>query len=124
MSNAPMDKGRVAVVVEKYQTNQRDQQSGQPVTKNRYINVGRATLWPSQQYSTTPNVEVELDALPIGHTGKLKLYIFWDSDNQNNQQQQQQQYQQVPQQQYQQAPPQQPQQRNNQQAPQPQGYGR
>ena len=86
MSNAPMDKGHVAVVVEKYQTNQRDQQSGQPVTKNRYIKVGRATLWPSQQYSTTPNVEVELDALPIGHTGKLKLYIFWDSDNQNNQQ--------------------------------------
>lgn len=122
MSNAPMDKGHVAVVVEKYQTNQRDQ-GGQPVTKNRYIKVGRATLWPSQQYSTTPNVEVEIDALPIGHTGKLKLYIFWDSDNQNNQQQQQQQYQQVPQQ-YQQIPAQQPQQRNNQQAPQPQGYGR
>lgn len=122
MSNAPMDKGRVAVVAEKYQTNQRDQQSGQPVTKNRYINVGRATLWPSQQYSTAPNVEVELDALPIGHTGKLKLYIFWDSDNQNNQQQQQQQYQQVPQQQqYQQA---QQQSQNQQRAPQPLGHGR
>jgi len=116
MNNAPIDKGRVAVVAEKYQTNQVDRQSGQPITKNRYISVGRATLWPSQQYSTAPNVEVELDALPIGHAGKLKLYIFWDSDNQNNQQQPQQQasnnYQ--PQQQ----PPQQRQQ------PQPQGYGR
>ena len=120
MSNAPIDKGRVAVVVERYITNQVDQQ-GNAIEKNRYASVGRATLWPSQQYSTAPNVEVELDALPIGHTGKLKLYIFWDSDNQNNQQQPQQQasnnYQQ--QNQYQAQPQQQPQQR-----PQPRGYGR
>ena len=82
--NQPLDKGRVAVIVEKYPTNQMDQ-NGQPMVKNRYANVGRATLWPSQQYSTTPNVEIELDALPIGHTGKLKLYVFWNSDNKNNQ---------------------------------------
>ena len=82
--NQPLDKGRVAVIVEKYPTNQMDQ-NGQPMVKNRYANVGRATLWPSQQYSTTPNVEIELDALPIGHTGKLKLYVFWNSDSQNNQ---------------------------------------
>lgn len=99
-NNAPLDKGRVAVVVEKYPTNQVNQQSSQPIMKNRYATIGRATLWPSQQGSNSPNVEVEIDTLPMGHTGKLKMYIFWDSDNQQNQQQQNQY---------------QPQQQNNQQ---------
>ncbi len=84
LGNSPIDKGRVAVIVEKYPTNQVDQ-NGQPIMKNRYANIGRATLWPSQQYSSAPNVEVEIDALPIGHAGKLKMYIFWESDNPNNQ---------------------------------------
>lgn len=102
-NNAPMDKGRVAVVVEKYPTNQVDQRQ-QPIMKNRYASIGRATLWPSQQNSTAPNVEVELDTMPIGQTGKMKLYIFWDSENPNNQQ-----YQSAQSQQYQNAPqPQQP----------------
>ena len=49
MSNSPIDKGRVSVIIEKYQTNQVDQQTGQPIMKNRYATVGRATKWAAQQ---------------------------------------------------------------------------
>jgi len=90
-NNAPLDKGRVAVVVDKYQTNQLDPQTNQPIMKNRYATVGRATLWPNKQGSNMPNIEVELDTMPVGQTGPVKMYIFWDSENQNNQQAAQQQ---------------------------------
>lgn len=90
-NNAPLDKGRVAVVVEKYQTNQLDPQTNQPIMKNRYATVGRATLWPNKQGSNMPNVEIEIDTIPVGQSGPLKLYTFWDSENQNNQQAAQQQ---------------------------------
>lgn len=86
-NNSPLDKGRVAVIAEKYQTNQLDQ-NNQPLMKNRYATVGRATLWPAKQGSNMPNVEVEIDTMPVGHSGPVKLYIFWDSESQNNQQQQ------------------------------------
>lgn len=90
MSNQPLDKGRVSVIAEQYP-------DAQNVMKNRYATVGKATLWPPMQGKTQNGVEVELDTMPIGHTGKLKLYIFWDSEQQNQQQaapQQQNQYQQ------------------------------
>lgn len=101
-NNQPLDKGRVSVVVDKYKSNQVDQQTGQPIMKNRYANVGRATLWPSQQGSNMPNVEVELDTVPLGAQAPLRLYIFWDSEKKDNQAQQgyyqqQQQQQQPPQ---------------------------
>ncbi|AUR93179.1 hypothetical protein NVP1184A_40 [Vibrio phage 1.184.A._10N.286.49.A5] len=89
-NNAPLDKGRVAVVVEKYKTNQLDPQTNQPIMKNRYATVGRATLWPNKQGSNMPNVEIEIDTIPVGQSGPLKLYTFWDSENQNNQPPQQQ----------------------------------
>lgn len=82
MNNQPLDKGRVTFIAEKYQ-------SGND-TKNRYATVGRATKWPSQN-GGADNVEIEIDTIPVGHTGSLKLFIFWDSDNQSQQQQQQQQ---------------------------------
>lgn len=82
-NNSPLDKGRVAVIAEKYPSGQRDQRN-QPILKNRYATVGRATLWPAKQDSTLPNVEIELDTLPIGQVGPLKLYVFWDSENHNN----------------------------------------
>ena len=110
-SNAPLDKGRVAVAVEKYQSGV--DQNNQPVTKNRYASVGRATWWPGKNGSQVPNVEIELDTMPIGISAPVKLYVFWESENQNQQGQQnpQQQggYQQNPQQQggYQQNPQQQ-----------------
>jgi len=83
MSRQPLDKGRIAYIAEKYQSNQRDPQSGQPVNKNRYATVGRATKWANQQGES---VELELDTIPIGHSGSLKLFIFWDSNNNAQQQ--------------------------------------
>lgn len=82
-NNRPIDKGRVAVVVDRYQTNEVNRQTGQPVMKNRYATVGRATLWPNKQNSNMPNIEVELDTIPLGAVAPLKLYTFWDSENQN-----------------------------------------
>ena len=82
-NNRPIDKGRVAVVVERYQTNEMNQQTGQPVMKNRYATVGRATLWPNKQNSNMPNIEIELDTIPLGAIAPLKFYTFWDSENQN-----------------------------------------
>lgn len=92
-SNSPIDKGRVAVIAERYPSSQVDQ-NGQPIMKNRYATVGRATLWPAKQGSMAPNVEIEIDTMPLGTTGPVKTYIFWDSDNQNNQAAPQQQVQQ------------------------------
>ena len=83
-NNAPLDKGRVAVVVEKYPTNQLDQ-NNQPQMKNRYATVGRATLWPNKQGSNMPNIEVELDTMPVGQSGPVKMYIFWNSEDNQNQ---------------------------------------
>lgn len=105
--NKPLDKGRVACIAEKYQQGN--------TTKNRYATLGRATKWPSNQQGGTDSIEIELDTMPINHQGPLKLYIFWDSENQQNQDQNQgyapQQYQgpQPPQYDQQQYAPQQPQ---------------
>lgn len=99
-NNSPLDKGRVAVVADKYQTQQLDQ-NNQPTMKNRYATVGRATLWPCKQGSNMPNVEIEIDTMPVNASGPVKMYIFWDSENNQQQQTQQQgQNQQGQQQQY------------------------
>lgn len=79
--NKPLDKGRVACIAEKYQQGN--------TTKNRYATLGRATKWPSNQQGGSDSVEIELDTMPINHQGPLKLYIFWDSENQQNQEQSQ-----------------------------------
>lgn len=89
--NQPLDKGRVAFIAEKYQS-----QSGD---KNRYATLGRATKWPGDN-GGPENVTIELDSMPIGHSGPLNLFIFWDSQQQQTSPQQQ--YHQQPQQQYQQ----------------------
>lgn len=83
MSRKPLDRGRVAFVAETYQSNELGA-NGQPKTKNRYANLGRATLWPSDD-GGQPVTQIELDAVPMGHTGPLRLYVFWDSQNQQNQ---------------------------------------
>ena len=118
-NNKPTDKGRVACIAEKYQQGNE--------TKNRYATLGRATKWPSNQQGGSDSIEIELDTMPINHQGPLKLYIFWDSENQQNQGQSQgyapPQYQGQPAPQYgqpqysQQPAPQQP-------APQQPQYGR
>lgn len=82
-NNSPIDKGRVSVVVEKYPSGQVDV-SGQPILKNRYATVGRATLWPNKPGTNMPNIEIEIDTMPVGQYGPAKMYIFWDSE-QNNQ---------------------------------------
>lgn len=75
--NKPLDKGRVACIAEKYQQGN--------ITKNRYATLGRATKWPSNNQGGSESVEIELDTMPINHQGPLKLYIFWESENQNGQ---------------------------------------
>ena len=96
--NTPLDKGRVCIIAEKYPVN--DPQTGQQVLKNRYATVGRATLWPQEQGQTMPNVQIEIDTMPVSGQGPVKMFVFWDSESQNNKQQpQQQQAQQQPQQQ-------------------------
>lgn len=84
-SNAPIDKGRVSVIIEKYQTNQVDQNTGQPIIKNRYATVGRATKWQPQQQGQQPRIDIEVDTLPVGAVAPIKLFIFWDSEQNNNQ---------------------------------------
>jgi hypothetical protein len=91
--NQPLDKGRVSVIVDKYQTNQLDQQ-GQPIMKNRYATVGRATMWPAENGRTQPNIDIEIDTIPIGAAAPLKFFIFWDSESNQQQSMQQQQQQQ------------------------------
>lgn len=88
-NNKPLDKGRVVFIAEKYQSNEMNPHNNQPVTKNRYATVGRATLWPSNNQSTMPNIEFELDCVPVSasHPGSLKLFVFWDSENNIAQQQ-------------------------------------
>ena len=108
--NKPLDKGRVACIAEKYQQGN--------TTKNRYATLGRATKWPSNNQGGSESVEIELDTMPINHQGPLKLYIFWDSENQQNQDHAPQQYQG----QYEQQPP--PQQYAPQQPAPQQQYGR
>jgi uncharacterized membrane protein YgcG len=77
MANQPIDKGRVVVIAEKYQ-------SGNDM-KNRYATVGRATKWPPNQGSNTENVDIEIDTMPINpEPGPVKMYIFWDSDSNQN----------------------------------------
>ena len=93
-NNQPIDKGRVCFIAEKYPTNQLGQDN-QPIMKNRYAALGRATKWPADQ-SGPESVDIELDSIPLGHQGKLKLFIFWDSES-NNQQPQQGGHQQQPQ---------------------------
>lgn len=74
MSNQPIDKGRVTFIAETYQSQQGE--------KNRYATLGRATKWPSQN-GASENITIEIDAIPIGHTGPLNLFIFWDSEQQS-----------------------------------------
>lgn len=111
MSRQPLDKGRVVFVAEKYQVGNQ--------TKNRYAAVGRATKWPGD--NGTENVEIELDTVPVGHQGSLKLFIFWDSESNQQNNMPPDQYNQAPPQGYQQQPPPQ----NYQQQPPPNngGYG-
>ncbi len=71
--NQPIDKGRVTFVAEVYQTAQGD--------KKRYAPLGRATKWPAEQ-GKGESITIELDAIPVGHTGTLNLFIFWDSEQQ------------------------------------------
>jgi hypothetical protein len=101
-NNQPLAKGRVCYAAEYYPTGQRDGQN-KPIMKARFANLGKATLWPSEQPHLPPQVSIDLDSMPIGSTGSIKLTIFWDDPTQN---------QQAPAPQHQQA-----------QAPQPQSYG-
>jgi hypothetical protein len=108
MSNQPLDKGRAVVVADRYQTGQNDQ-FGNPETKARYATVGRATMWPAKEGAVSPRVDIEIDTMPVGVQGPVKVIVFWDSDNQSQQQgnyqpQQQMQQQQPQQQGYQQQP--------------------
>lgn len=99
-TNQPLAKGRVCYAAEYYPTGQVDQKN-KPIMKARFANLGKATLWPSEQQHLPPQVSIDLDSMPIGSTGSIKLTVFWDDPTQN-----------------QQAPAPQ-----HQQPPQPQSYG-
>ncbi|EGU31284.1 hypothetical protein VII00023_22914 [Vibrio ichthyoenteri ATCC 700023] len=79
--NQPIDKGRVCIIAERYQTNQLGD-NNQPIVKNRYAPIGRATLWPNKPNSNMPNVEIEIDTMPLNPSAPLKAYVFWDSEQQ------------------------------------------
>ena len=96
--NQPIDKGRAVTIVERYPSKDIDPQTRQPIIKNRYATVGRATLWPQKQGSNMPNVELEIDTMPVNIGGSVKVFIFWDSEQDNQQPQQSQQQQQYNQQ--------------------------
>lgn len=82
--NRPIDKGRLCFIAEQYPSNDRGP-NNQPKMKNRYATVGRATKWLT---NGAEDIQIELDSMPIGANGPVKLFIFWDSQ-QNNQQPQQ-----------------------------------
>jgi len=108
----PIAKGRVVYAAEHYPTQDRNQPNKQ-IMKARYATLGKATLWPNEQPHLPPQVSIDLDSLPIGSTGSIKLTVFWDDPTQQPQQNQQ---------------PNQPPQHSNQQPqpqpqPQPQSYG-
>jgi len=105
----PIAKGRVFYAADYYPTNERDAQ-GKPKMKARYAPLGRATMWPADQQGAQPQVSIELDSLPIGGTGAIKMTVFWDDQNQQPAQ--------PPQYQPNQQAPQQP-----QPQPQPQSFG-
>ncbi|ASM53769.1 hypothetical protein PNIG_a1633 [Pseudoalteromonas nigrifaciens] len=107
-NNKPLDKGRVACIAEKYQQGNE--------TKNRYATLGRATKWPSSNQGGSDSIEIELDTMPINQQGPLKLYIFWESENQQSQGYAPPQYQSQP-------APQYDQQQYAPQNPAPQQYG-
>ncbi len=102
-NNQPLAKGRIVYAAEHYPTNERDAQN-RPKMKARYATLGKATLWPNEQPHLPPQVSIDLDSMPIGSTGTIKLMVFWDDPTQ------------------QQAPAPQPQQQAQQPA-QPQSYG-
>lgn len=81
MNNQPLTKGRVVYAAEFYPTNERDQ-SNKPKMKARYATLGRATMWPAEQPNEPPQISIDLDALPIGSNGSMKLSIFWDQPDQ------------------------------------------
>lgn len=83
MTKQPLDRGRVCFIAEKYETGQLDNH-GQPERKARYAQVGRATMWPSQDGNGCPDIQIDLDSAPIaGGIGPVRLYIFWDSRDPN-----------------------------------------
>lgn len=102
MSNQPLAKGRVCYASEYYATNEIDQQTKKPKMKARYATLGRATMWPAERQGEPPQISIDLDSLPIGSNGSLKMMVFWDQPQQQNHQ---------------------PQQPHPSQAPHPQQYG-
>ena len=83
-NNQPLDKGRVAVVMERYLSNEVDN-NGNQLKKNRYAVVGKATLWPSKQGSNMPNIELSIDTMPFGQASPVKMYVFWNSEDNQHQ---------------------------------------
>lgn len=81
MSNQPLAKGRVCYASEYYATNERDQ-NGKPKMKARYATLGRATMWPAERQGEPPQISIDLDSIPIGSTGAIKMMVFWDQPQQ------------------------------------------
>ena len=102
----PIAKGRVCYAAEFYPTQERDAQN-KPKMKARYATLGRATMWPAERQGDQPQISIDLDSLPIGSNGAIKMTIFWDDQNQSGQP----------------VPPQHQHAPQHQQPPQPQSYG-
>jgi hypothetical protein len=76
----PLDQGRVTYIAERYPSKTEVGQDGQPKMKNRYATLGRVTKWPKENGGE--NLQIQLDSVPVGHTGSLELFVFWDSEQQ------------------------------------------
>ncbi|KZN64930.1 hypothetical protein N473_12900 [Pseudoalteromonas luteoviolacea CPMOR-1] len=96
-SKQPIDRGRLMCVVDTYQSKELDAK-GQPKVKNKYLQVGEATLWNADNGGTFTKVRRLLPA-PSYPSEEV---IWWDSQEQNNQQGHQQGQQQGHQQNHQQ----------------------
>lgn len=80
----PIAKGRVCYAAEYYPTQERDAHN-KPKMKARYATLGRATMWPSERQGDQPQISIDLDSLPIGSNGAIKMTMFWDNDQQGQQ---------------------------------------
>ncbi len=81
MARQPLAHGRLTYAAETYQSNEIGP-NNQPKMKNRYATLGRVTAWPSEDGSPMPQINIDLDSVPVGIQASTKLFIFWDSANQ------------------------------------------
>lgn len=93
MNAQPLDKGRVAAVVDRYPVKGEFNTDGSQKMKPKYMTIGEITKWPNDTGGSYDKITMFLNPPTL----PCITAIFWDSESQNAQPQapaQQQQYQQ------------------------------